>query len=59
METTVRRRPVAVRYFAVSILFLIIGLRFYATGDQIGTVIYGVTTTGSLLAGCVQFLRKV
>jgi hypothetical protein len=59
MHMKIRKRPAVTRYFALSLLFLIIGVRFYTMGDQIGTVVYTVTTGVSLMMALGQLAKKV
>jgi hypothetical protein len=59
MHMKIRTRSAVTRYFAASLLFLIIGVRFYTMGDQIGTVVYTVTTSVSLMMALGQLAKKV
>lgn len=58
MEAKANKRPLAIRYFGASVLFLILGVRFFSMGDQIGTTIYGAITAVSLLVAFVHLVNK-
>lgn len=57
METNSSRNPVATN-FMVSVLFLLVGLRFNMQGDAVGTVIYSLATTICLLRAGVYFIKR-
>jgi hypothetical protein len=58
MEKRTSTRSVATRYFLASLLFLVVGVRFYYMGDTIGMAIYGTAAPLSLLVAFVYYVRE-
>jgi hypothetical protein len=57
METKTRKPSAVVRYFAASLICLVIGLRFYSMGDPVGTAIYACTTSAALVMAFIQLVK--
>jgi len=57
METQARKRNTVMVNLMASGLFLIIGLRFNAQNDLVGTAIYSVATVLFLLRAGVRYIK--
>jgi hypothetical protein len=57
METRTKSRNAVTMSLLASGLFLIIGLRFNAQGDLIGTTIYSMATVLFLLRAGIRYLK--
>jgi uncharacterized BrkB/YihY/UPF0761 family membrane protein len=58
MEKRTSTRPAVTRFLLASLLFLVIGVRFYYMGDTIGTAMYGAAAPLSLLAAFIYYMKK-